>query len=143
MLCWRRISAIGTLASPCFRISTIWLSVNRDFRMGISLAPESLRSKCLPKGEAYKPRRVAERCRPPIQLSREFWKRALGARWHAKVAERDRSHPDSSLREEWRKVARHYPRLARVPLGRRLVSKWRAMCDDAQSWVVGQKATIR
>ena len=88
-------------------------------------------------------RRVAERCRPPIQLSREFWKRALGARWHAKVAERDRSHPDSSLREEWRKVARHYPRLARVPLGRRLVSKWRGMCDDAQSWVVGQKATIR
>src|SRR5215468_408231 len=33
MLCWRRISAIGTPASPCFRISTIWLSVNRDFRM--------------------------------------------------------------------------------------------------------------
>src|SRR5215510_12098423 len=53
MLCWRRISAIGTPASPCFKISTIWLSVNRDFRMGISLAPESLRSKCLPKGEAY------------------------------------------------------------------------------------------
>src|SRR5215467_4913595 len=53
MLCWRRISAIGTPAAPCFRISTIWLSVNRDFRMGISLAPESLRSKCLPKGEAY------------------------------------------------------------------------------------------
>src|SRR5215831_13022646 len=53
MLCWRRISAIGTPASPCFRISTIWLSVNRDFRMGISLAPESLRSKCLPEGEAY------------------------------------------------------------------------------------------
>src|SRR5215470_15962854 len=55
MLCWRRISAIGTPASPCFRISTIWLSVNRDFRMGISLAPESLRSKCLLKGEAYAP----------------------------------------------------------------------------------------
>src|SRR5262250_1930982 len=53
MLCWRRISAIGTPASPCFRISTIWLSVNRDFRMGISLAPESLRSKSLLKGEAY------------------------------------------------------------------------------------------
>src|SRR5215467_7059620 len=53
MLCSRRISAIGTPASPCFKISTIWLSVNRDFRMGISLAPESLRSKCLPKGEAY------------------------------------------------------------------------------------------
>jgi len=88
-------------------------------------------------------RRVAERCRPPIQLSREFWKRALGARWHAKVAKRDRSHPDSSLQEEWRKVARHYPRLARVPLGRRLVSKWRAICSDAQSWVIGQKATIR
>ena len=88
-------------------------------------------------------RRVAASCRPPVQLSREFWARALGARWHAKVAERDRAHPDSSLREEWRKVARHYPRLARVPLGRRLVSKWRAMCDDAQSWVVGQKATTR
>src|SRR5262245_39394607 len=53
MLCWRRISAIGTPASPCFRISTIWLSVNRDFRMGASLAPESLPSKCLPEGEAY------------------------------------------------------------------------------------------
>src|SRR5215471_448278 len=55
MLCWRRISAIGTPASPCFRISTIWLSVNRDFRLGISLAPESLPSKCLPEGEAYDP----------------------------------------------------------------------------------------
>src|SRR5215470_3149005 len=53
MLCWRRISAIGTPASPCFKISTIWLSVNRDFRMGASLAPESLPSKCLPKREAY------------------------------------------------------------------------------------------
>jgi hypothetical protein len=32
----RRISAIGTPASsPCFR--AIWLSVKRDFRMGISL----------------------------------------------------------------------------------------------------------
>src|SRR5258706_13694235 len=38
MLCCRRISAIGTPASPCFRMPTIWLSVNRDFRMGISLA---------------------------------------------------------------------------------------------------------
>src|SRR5215831_7034834 len=53
MLCWRRISAIGTPASPCFMISTIWLSVNRDFRMGTSLAPESLPSKCLLRGEAY------------------------------------------------------------------------------------------
>src|SRR5215470_16353993 len=53
MLCWRKISAIGTPASPCFRISTIWLSVNRDFRMGISLAPESLPSHGLPDGEAY------------------------------------------------------------------------------------------
>jgi len=32
-----RISAIGTPASsPCFRMPTIWLSVKRDFRMGIS-----------------------------------------------------------------------------------------------------------
>src|SRR5215831_8032455 len=54
-------------------------------------------------------RRVAARCRPPIQLSREFWTRALGARWHATVAERDRSHPDSSLREEWRRVAATIP----------------------------------
>src|SRR5215510_10211775 len=53
MLCCRRISAIGTPASPCFRIATIWLSVNRDFRMGTSLAPESLPSKCLRRGEAY------------------------------------------------------------------------------------------
>src|SRR5713101_4438601 len=53
MLCCRRISAIGTPASPCFRMSTIWLSVNRDFRMGISLAPESLLSNGLPGGEAY------------------------------------------------------------------------------------------
>src|SRR4029077_18236119 len=53
MLCCRRISAIGTPASPCFRMPTIWLSVNRDFRMGISLAPESLPSNGLPGGEAY------------------------------------------------------------------------------------------
>src|SRR5712691_2336115 len=53
MLCWRRISAIGTPPSPCFRMSTIWLSVKRDFRMGLSLAPESLPSNCLPRGEAY------------------------------------------------------------------------------------------
>src|SRR5262249_4130876 len=53
MLGSRRISAIGTPASPCFRMSTIWLSVKRDFRMGISLAPESLPSKCLRAGEAY------------------------------------------------------------------------------------------
>src|SRR5215471_5781225 len=72
MLCWRRISAIGTPASPCFKISTIWLSVNRDFRMGISLAPESLRSKCLPKGEAYgsaagaKPERTKHAARPAM-----------------------------------------------------------------------------
>src|SRR6266478_8871186 len=55
MLCCRRISAIGTPASPCFRMPTIWLSVNRDFRMGISLAPESLPSNGLPGGEAYSP----------------------------------------------------------------------------------------
>src|SRR5258708_39003232 len=53
MLCCRRISAIGTPVSPCFRMPTIWFSVNRDFRMGISLAPESLPSNCLPRGEAY------------------------------------------------------------------------------------------
>src|SRR5437773_6035050 len=53
MLCCRRISATGTPPSPCFRMSTIWLSVNRDFRMGISLAPESLLSECLRGGEAY------------------------------------------------------------------------------------------
>ena len=33
---------------------TIWLSVNRDFRMAtLRLAPESLPSNCLPIGEAY------------------------------------------------------------------------------------------
>src|SRR5262245_25752617 len=53
MLCCRRISAIGTPASPCFRMSTIWLSVKRDFRMSLSLAPESLPSNCLRGGEAY------------------------------------------------------------------------------------------
>ena len=88
-------------------------------------------------------RRVAASRRPPIQLPREFWRRALGARWPAKVAEKDRSHPDFSLREEWRKVVSHYPRLARVPLGWRLVSKWRAICDDARMWVIGQKATTQ
>src|SRR5882672_2033161 len=56
MLCCRRISVIGTPASPCFRMLTIWLSVNRDFRIGISLAPESLPSNCLPGGEAYEPK---------------------------------------------------------------------------------------
>src|SRR5262245_12205170 len=53
MLCCRRSSVIGTPASPCFRMLTIWLPVNRDFRMGISLAPESLPSHGLPGGEAY------------------------------------------------------------------------------------------
>src|SRR5712691_9084831 len=53
MPCCRRISAIGTPASPCFRMLTIWLSVNRDSRMNISLAPESLPSNGLPGGEAY------------------------------------------------------------------------------------------
>src|SRR6266852_2775733 len=53
MLCCRRISATGTPASPCFRMLTIWLSVKRDFRMGISFAPERLPSNCLPDGEAY------------------------------------------------------------------------------------------
>jgi len=32
----RRHRTTGTPPSPCFRMSTIWLSVNRDFRMGIS-----------------------------------------------------------------------------------------------------------
>src|SRR5215831_11679582 len=82
-------------------------------------------------------RRVAASYRPPIHLSKEFWTRALAARWHAKAAERDRPHPDSSLQEEWRKVASHYPRLARVPLGMRLASKWKALCYYARRWVVG------
>ena len=72
-------------------------------------------------------RRVAASHRPSINLSQEFWTLALDARWHAKAAERDRSHPDSSLREEWREVANHYPRLARIPFGMRLASKWRAI----------------
>src|SRR5262249_44874016 len=66
MLCWRRISATGTPASPCFRISTIWLSVNRDFRMGISLAPESLPSNCLPGGEAYATSKANEIFESPL-----------------------------------------------------------------------------
>jgi hypothetical protein len=53
MLCCRRISATGPAASPCFKMPTIRLSVNRDSRMGISLAPESLPSNGLPAGEAY------------------------------------------------------------------------------------------
>src|SRR5262247_1520464 len=35
-------------------------------------------------------RGVAWSHRPPLQLSKEFWTRALGARWLAKLAERDR-----------------------------------------------------
>jgi len=88
-------------------------------------------------------RRVASSQRPPLQLSKEFWTRALGARWLAKLAERDRSHPDASLREEWRKVVRHYPRLTRLPLGMWLGSKWRAGCYYARMWAIGQKATNR
>src|SRR5262249_44519318 len=54
MLCCRRISAIGTPASPCLRMATIWLSVNRDFRMGCSSPPrESLVPNGLRDGEAY------------------------------------------------------------------------------------------
>ena len=85
-------------------------------------------------------RRVAASQRPPIDVSREFWERALSARWWAKVAEHNRSHPDSSLLEEWKKVASEYPRLARVPLGMRAAGKWRAVCHLMRRWVVGQKA---
>src|SRR5882672_10231794 len=60
MLCCRRISAIGTPASPCFRMATIWLSVNRDFRMDRSSPTrESLLLNCLPGGEAYEIRKPA------------------------------------------------------------------------------------
>src|SRR5262249_21447840 len=43
--CFRSSSATGSPASPSLRISTIWVSLNRDFRMGPSLGPagESLR----------------------------------------------------------------------------------------------------
>src|SRR5216684_3201032 len=72
MLCCRRISVIGTPASPCFRMLTIWLSVNRDFRMGISLAPESLPSNCLPGGEAYVPNRRVSPHEHPSQIYLPF-----------------------------------------------------------------------
>jgi len=85
-------------------------------------------------------RRVAASQRPPIDVSREFWERALSARWWAKVAEKNRSHPDSSLHEEWKKVAGEYPRLAQVPLEMRAAAKWRAVCNLMRRWVVGQKA---
>src|SRR5262249_3395602 len=68
MLCCRRISAIWTPASPCFKISTIWLSVNRDFRMATSLTPESLPSKCLPEGEASQSRAPIWSQRPLVLL---------------------------------------------------------------------------
>ena len=86
-------------------------------------------------------RRVAASLRPPIDVSREFWKRARGARWLAKVAEKDRSRPDSSLLEEWRRVASHYPRMARIRLGTQLVAKCRAVCTLMRMWIIGHKAT--
>ena len=44
----------GTSATPSFRMPTIWLSVNRDFRMATpSKAPESPTFYGLVKGEAY------------------------------------------------------------------------------------------
>ena len=86
-------------------------------------------------------RRVAASRRPPIDVSREFWERARGARWLAKVAEKDRSHPDSSLLEEWRRVASHYPRVTRIPLGTQLVAKCRAVRSLMRMWVLGHKAT--
>jgi len=85
-------------------------------------------------------RSVAASQRPPIDVSREFWERALSARWWAKVAENNRSHPDSSPLEEWKKVAGEYPRLARVPFGMRAGAKWRAVCRSMRRWMVGQKA---
>src|SRR6266849_9563223 len=74
MLCCRRISATGTPASPCFRMLTIWLSVKRDFRMGISFAPERLPSNCLPDGEAYDSILLFH-----LANSREPWNGALRA----------------------------------------------------------------
>jgi glycosyltransferase involved in cell wall biosynthesis len=86
-------------------------------------------------------RRVAASQRPPIDMSGEFWERARNAWRRAEVAESNRSNPDSSLREEWDKVARHYPRLARIPRGGRLVSKYRAVWSFMRTLVMGQKAT--
>jgi len=84
-------------------------------------------------------RRVAASRRPPIDVPREFWERALGARWLAKVAESDRSQPDYSLLEEWRNVASHYPRVARIPLGTQLIAKCRAVRSSMRTWVMGRK----
>jgi len=85
-------------------------------------------------------RRVAASHRPRIQVSGEFWRRALSAHWLAKVAERNRPYPDSSLVEEWRMMASEYPRLAQIPLGMLLVAKLRAVCKSIRRWITGHKA---
>jgi len=85
-------------------------------------------------------RRAAASHRPRVQVSGEFWRRALSAHWLAKVAERNRSYPDSSLVEEWRMMASEYPRLAQIPLVMLLVAKWRAVCKSIRSWVTWHKA---
>ncbi len=77
---------------------------------------------------SYAPlRAVAATCRPRVDLVDVFWSRALGALWFAREAVNDPGNGDTSLLEEWKKVARHYPRLTSIPLRPRLLWKWRAL----------------
>jgi hypothetical protein len=72
-------------------------------------------------------RAVADTRHPPIDLIDEFWKRALGALWHANRAARKRVPRDTSLMEEWQVAVRGCPRLASIPFSVKLRSKWRTL----------------
>jgi len=72
-------------------------------------------------------RAVANTRHPPIDLIDEFWKRALGALWHANRAARKRVPRDTSLMEEWQVAVRGCPRLASIPFSVKLRSKWRTL----------------
>ncbi len=85
-------------------------------------------------------RAVAANRQPRIDLPAEFWRRALGALWFARQAANDPSQQDSSLLEEWRKVAHDYPRLTAIPFSARIRSKWRALKNAVSSQVGRQKA---
>jgi glycosyltransferase involved in cell wall biosynthesis len=84
-------------------------------------------------------RGVAANCQPGIDLPAEFWARAIGALWIARQAAHDPSQQDSSLLEEWRRVAHDYPRLTTIPLSARIRSKWRALKNTVLSSQAGRQ----
>ena len=70
--CLRTISAIGTPASPSFKIATICDSVNLDFFISSPVSPRESIINCVRDGGAYAFTRQASQVqalyRPPLQL---------------------------------------------------------------------------